>query len=106
MFTVVCDADAVVAWRKFSCEPCGRVINGATEWEKHVKSRKHWKAVRAHGFLMAAGGDAERAKQLRREHHPAFKRVKVDDASVGEAAVMVVTAEGASSGGVGGTWCE
>ncbi|XXQ35491.1 C2H2-type domain-containing protein [Plasmodiophora brassicae] len=28
-------------WRKFACEDCGRILNGALEWRVHLQSRSH-----------------------------------------------------------------
>jgi tRNA dimethylallyltransferase len=33
--------EAAEPWRKYECERCDRVLNGAHEWEVHLRSRQH-----------------------------------------------------------------
>jgi hypothetical protein len=70
---VSCDADAVLAWRKYPCEACGRELNGDQEWAIHIKSRKHWKNVARVERLVAlaaVGGDPRLLPHTKRARSP------------------------------------
>ena len=52
------DAARIFAWRKHSCDACGRTLNGDKEWAEHLRSRGHNAALR----------HATQRERLRQEH--------------------------------------
>ena len=86
---VSCDADAVLAWRKYPCEACGRELNGDQEWAIHIKSRKHWKnvaRVERQVALAAVGGDPRLLPHTKRARSPKAR----GEAGAGAAGAPVV----------------
>lgn len=39
------DVDRIKAWKKFHCDVCDRMLDGQRDWDAHLKSRKHRRAV-------------------------------------------------------------
>lgn len=93
------DAAHTLAWRKYKCEVCDRVLDGEHEWKTHQQSRKHRRMVQRAKRIPAEDEEASReAKRQRRAEAKALQSA----ASGHTAAAVAVAAGGGGGDGAGG----
>jgi hypothetical protein len=67
------DADRIFSWKKYTCEPCGKVLNGEKDWVHHLQSKGHRgalayqqmreKLARERGIILPERGSKAQGKQ-------------------------------------------